>query len=140
MIRTIEQDFCFVMFLTRLSQRSATCRNGDKKASFRSAGSGLIDKDVGLQTDTHVIGHTRISRSDRHFRSRMVVVQLCDDDSRAGRSAFRLSARSPLPCASSQGVTFTVTGRVMDGDDENFMKTSKDTQARSGAMLLTWNN
>jgi hypothetical protein len=33
-----------------------------------------------------------------------------------------------------------VTGRVMDGDDENFMKTSKDTQARSGAMLLTWNS
>jgi hypothetical protein len=65
MIRTIEQDFCFAMFLTRLSQRSATCRNGDKKASFRSAGSGLIDKDVVLQTDTHVIGHTKISRSAR---------------------------------------------------------------------------
>ena len=70
----------------------------------------------------------------------MVVVQLCDDESRAGRSAFRLSARSPLPGARSQGVTFTVTGRVRDADDENFMKTSKDTQARSGAMLLTWNS
>ena len=38
------------------------------------------------------------------------------------------------------GVTSTVTDRVMDADDENFMKTSKDAQARSGAMLLTWNN
>jgi len=28
----------------------------------------------------------------------------------------------------------------MDADDDNFMKTSKDAQARSGAMLLTWNN
>jgi hypothetical protein len=33
-----------------------------------------------------------------------------------------------------------VTGRVMAADDESFMKISKDTQARSGAMLLTWNN
>jgi hypothetical protein len=84
------------MFLMSRSQHRATCRNGDKKASFRSAGSGLIDK-TWLQTDTHVIGHTRISRSNRHFRSRMVVVRLCDDVSRAGRSAFRLSARSPFP-------------------------------------------
>ena len=38
------------------------------------------------------------------------------------------------------GVTSTVTDRGMDADDENFMKTSKDAQARSGAMLLTWNN
>ena len=116
MIRTIEQDFCFVMFLTRLSQRSATCRNGDKKASFRSAGFGLIDKDMGCKPTPNVIGHTRISRSARFHP---VIV---------------------ISGASSQGVTFTVTGRVMDADDENFMKTSKDTQARSGAMLLTWNS
>jgi len=65
---------------------------------------------------------------------------LNDDAFETVVAGARLSARSPLPGASSQGVTFTVTGRVMDADDENFMKTSKDTQARSGAMLLTWNS
>jgi len=40
----------------------------------------------------------------------------------------------------SYGVASTATDRVMDADDDNFMKTSKDAQARSGAMLLTWNN
>jgi hypothetical protein len=48
-------------------------------------------------------------------------------------------ASSPLG-ERSHGVTSTVTDRVMVADDENFMKTSKHAQARSGAMLLTWNN
>ena len=33
-----------------------------------------------------------------------------------------------------------MTDGLIDAGDENFMKTSKDAQARSGAMLLTWNN
>jgi hypothetical protein len=50
------------------------------------------------------------------------------------------SETSCLLDARTQGVTSSVTDRVMDADDENFKKTSKDTQASSGAMLLTWNN
>jgi hypothetical protein len=40
----------------------------------------------------------------------------------------------------SHGVTSTVADRGVDADDENFMKTSRDAQASSGAMLLIWNN
>jgi hypothetical protein len=47
------------------------------------------------------------------------------------------SEASSFPGAGSHGVASTVADRVMDADDESFMKTSKDAQARSGTMLLT---
>ena len=50
------------------------------------------------------------------------------------------SEASSVVGARSHGVTSTVADRGVDADDENFMKTSKDAQASSGAMLLIWNN
>jgi len=73
-------------------------------------------------------------------QSRIAIDQPC------GHEAGPVSLRSPFSEASSllgarnHGVTSTVTDRVIVAEDENFMKTSKHAQARSGAMLLTWNN
>lgn len=67
-------------------------------------------------------------------QSRIVVDRPCDD------IAGPVSLRSPVLGARNHGVTSTATDRVIVGEDENFMKTSKHAQARSGAMLLTWNN
>jgi hypothetical protein len=72
-------------------------------------------------------------------QSRIVVDQPCDNE--AGSVSLRspFSEASSLLGARTHGVTSTVTDRLIVAEDENFMKTSKHAQARSGAMLPTWN-
>jgi len=71
------------------------------------------------------------SRSDRQFRLRIVIDQFCNDEAaRPGRLVFPgFSETGSRLGASSHSVTSTVTDRVMDADDESFMKVSKDAQA-----------
>jgi hypothetical protein len=70
----------------------------------------------------------RLGRANQHFRDANGVLAQGRDDGEGE------------PTRKNHGVASAVTDRVVDADAENFMNTSKDAQASSGAMVLTWNN